>query len=135
MDKKVRLLGLGTVVLTALAVTAGAVALRDDPIDPAADRAALMKHHSGGSYARGFEHLVEMLPNAAHGPDGGRVTDSVVVGTITDVAEHTGVVDVMPDETLGTPDRNDKVPFDSPTAHWRNLKLTVTVTDVLAGSR
>ncbi|MDP9184034.1 MAG: hypothetical protein M3P04_14825 [Actinomycetota bacterium] len=131
---------LGAAVLTAaLAVTAGAVALRSDTTaraNPAADRAAVLRNVGGGTGAsiRGdFDTLVAMLPNATHGNSRATVSDSVVVGTITGMTKHTGVRDVWPPPGVDGDARNEMVPFDSPLADWRNLKITVTVSEVLAG--
>jgi hypothetical protein len=130
---------LGAAALSGLlAITAAAMTLRTENIDPEADRAALIQNvagHSAGTYIRGdFDHLIAMLPNATHGAEGRTVSDSVVVGTITGITKHTGVMDIAPPPGVDGDFRNEKVPFDSPTADWRNLKITVTVSEVLAGS-
>jgi hypothetical protein len=77
--------------------------------------------------------LVDLLPNAKAG-DGTALSDSVVVGQLADVAPGDGFVESGEGPTPGRPSAT-RTSFSDAHASWRTLRLTVSVTSVLAGPR
>jgi hypothetical protein len=127
-------------VAVALGLAGGSVAFAVDrsgqaASDPAADRAALAAnaHSSVGSFFRGYTRVTEALPNAKD-RDGRSVNDSVVVGTVTAVADGAGYDETGKMPIAGHPGAR-VTSFDDPLADWRTLAVTVDVGEAVAGPR
>lgn len=90
-----------------------------------------------GSTYLPHKNLSEFLPNVRHAfrdsPDGGQpVTDSVVLGRVTEVARDRGFIETGRGATAGRPGAGVTT-YDDPAADWRTVRLTVEVDEVLAG--
>lgn len=90
-----------------------------------------------GSTLRPHKNLAEFLPNVRHAwqdsPEHGEaVTDSVVLGRVTDVVRDRGFIEKTQPGTMGRPGATETA-YDDSAADWRTMRLTVAVDEVLAG--
>jgi hypothetical protein len=88
---------------------------------------------AGASMMRHWSTLTDVLPNVTYTYDGHeqRVTDSVVVGRVTRTEPARGYLGQPLVE--GEDGRSRIVAFDDPRAQWRDLSVTVDVSETLAG--
>jgi hypothetical protein len=134
MNRAFRLMALMLALGTGMAALA--VVSRSGGTTPDQDRAELLQtvRFGSGAFVREYSRLADMLPNVKTA-DGGTTTDSVVIGTVIDVSDEAGYVEIRPTggPVPGAPWAR-VTSFDDPAAHWRTLKVTVAVEEALAGA-
>lgn len=86
-----------------------------------------------GSTHQAARTLVDMLPNAK-AADGTSLSDSVIVGQLADVSPGDGFVESGEGPTTGRPSAT-RTSFSDAQASWRTLRLTFSVSSVVAGPR
>lgn len=114
----------------------GAAAINDGEAKPNSgrDRAALERNirvGGGGSFARPYSRLVEMLPNAKD-RQGSSISDSVVLGVVDSVRDGAGYVESGQAPTAGHPGARVTT-FNDPLADWRSIQVVVAVKETIAG--
>lgn len=106
---------------------------------PECDRTAITRAlgESVGDVAFHPQDLAESLPNVRHAfdadPDAGQpLSDSVVLGRVVEVVRHRGFIESGHAGTAGRPGAMATA-YEDPAADWRTVRLTIKVTEVLAG--
>lgn len=128
------------IAVVLLVLTSGACGASTDSATRAdADRDLLHSVFDDGPYTywRAYDRLADFLPNVRHTSaqqpsQSERPTDSVVLAVVTESEEGAGFIESGTPPTSGQPGAR-ATSYSDPVAHWRTLRVTLAVKEVLAG--